>query len=96
MSMNNPRNDWEDIRYGEQEALRQGAMYQAGRDAYLVRRLEIGQDVRTPDGWTGHVAEIYRDKGQVYVESWENSGTYWARELEPVIGSDFDFSGGGL
>jgi hypothetical protein len=45
-------------------------------------RLERGDSVRTPDGWTGFISEKDPNGFEVYVENWERAGTYMAHRVE--------------
>lgn len=53
------------------------------RDMEAVQRLKEGQNVKTPDGWTGFISEKVPSKGKVYVESWNHGGYYAASRVTP-------------
>lgn len=84
MTPNDPPDDWHERSYGEKEAWRRGKRNERARDEAAYAELEIGQNVKTPDGWVGFVSEKYPDDGEVYVEAWDQGGTYRASRVEPV------------
>jgi hypothetical protein len=81
--MNDPPEGWGDMGYGEREAWRRGQMNRQEENERALERLELGQTVETPDGWSGFVAEKHPERGTAYVETWDTGGTYQARLLEP-------------
>lgn len=76
--------NFNDRTYGEKEADRHASRQRAERDEAAYQRLEVGQTVRTPQGWTGGVAEKLPDGRRVYVETWDKGADYRASRVEPV------------
>jgi len=72
--------------YADKEAERRGQMRRDEMAEKAYRRLETGQKVRTPGGWSGFVSDKMPDGLRVYVETWDRADTFYAHEVEPDDG----------